>query len=158
MSIYWVTHPNIDVSATVYAPSTEKARTVFLDYLERSSQISRPQRGPLRVDMVAEKIRDPYAITSDVELHYGEPSREGEEPTVALGETSFEEDAEMFPEERASIGRGQPSGRELEVFTQQAYEETGIDLRPKTREMPIKEIQKTPTRIPIQEKALGRLG
>ena len=38
MSYYYVTHPNVDFSATVKAPSTDKARTTFLDYLERSGK------------------------------------------------------------------------------------------------------------------------
>jgi len=106
MYVYYVTHPNVDFSATVYAPSTEKARTVFLDYLEREQAIPRAYRGYLRKDMVAERISDPYSILSDVELHYGyakepEASRytleqptEGEEP-----EPSFEEMGHPLVEE-----------------------------------------------------------
>ena len=78
MSVYYVTHPNIGVSATVYAPSTEKARTTFLDYLERSGRLSRAMRSSLRVNMVAEKMEDPGGVISDLELHYeytGEPEK-----------------------------------------------------------------------------------
>jgi len=40
MPIYYVIHPNLEIKATVDAPSTEKARTVFLDYLERQGKIA----------------------------------------------------------------------------------------------------------------------
>ena len=41
----------------------------------------------------------------------------------------YEEDAEMLPEERKRIGG--PSDKEVEEFTQRAFEDTGIDLRPR---------------------------
>ncbi len=69
--VYFVTHPNLDVTALVHAPSTEKARTTFLDYLERTGRISRAGRQYWRRNMVAEKMEDPYDVTADVELYYG---------------------------------------------------------------------------------------
>ncbi|MBU2051264.1 MAG: hypothetical protein KKH61_20145, partial [Gammaproteobacteria bacterium] len=52
------------------APSTEKARTVFLDYLERQGTILRGQRNLLRDNMVASRLDSPESVLSDVELHY----------------------------------------------------------------------------------------
>ncbi|MHA2069460.1 MAG: hypothetical protein ACXABY_34290, partial [Candidatus Thorarchaeota archaeon] len=71
MTIYYVTHPNLQVSALVHAPATEKARTTFLDYLERRSEIPRADRQAWRRNMVAERMEDPYDVQADVELHYG---------------------------------------------------------------------------------------
>ena len=67
---YYVTHPMIDRTAVVFAPSTEKARTTFLDWLERNNLIRRSDRQNFRADMVAQRLDDP-GVPSDVELHYG---------------------------------------------------------------------------------------
>ncbi len=69
-SVYYVTHPQIGRTAVVYAPSTEKARTTFLDWLERSGLVSRRDRQAFRKDMVAKRLEDPN-VPVDVELHYG---------------------------------------------------------------------------------------
>ena len=71
MTTYFVTHPNLDVTAMVHAPSTEKARTTFLDYLERQGKVPRRYRQALRENMVTERLKDPASVTTDVELHYG---------------------------------------------------------------------------------------
>ncbi|KKN16920.1 hypothetical protein LCGC14_0971250 [marine sediment metagenome] len=71
MTTYYVTHPNLGFSATVEAPSTEKARTAFLDYLERQGKISRSRRQDLRRNMVADRIADPGEVMADVNLAYG---------------------------------------------------------------------------------------
>jgi hypothetical protein len=71
MSVYYVTHPSIDLTAIVTAPTTEKARTTFLDYLERRGMLSRAKRGFVRGNMVAERLHDPASVTADVELSYG---------------------------------------------------------------------------------------
>jgi len=75
MSYYYVTHPNLDISATIEAPTTEKSRTTFLDYLERQGIILRGQRNLLRENMVAERLNSPESVLSDIELHYGLVSR-----------------------------------------------------------------------------------
>ena len=69
--VYYVTHPNLGITALIHAPATEKARTTFLDYLERQGQISRADRQHWRRNMIAEKMEDPYDVTADVELYYG---------------------------------------------------------------------------------------
>ena len=69
-TVYYVTHPMMDKSAVVYAPSTEKARTTFLDWLERNGLIRRADRQAFRNDMVAQRLDDPN-IPADIELHYG---------------------------------------------------------------------------------------
>lgn len=71
MSSYYVTHPNLGISAVVDAPATEKARTTFLDWLERTGQITRGDRQRWRRNMVAERLEDPGEVMADVELHYG---------------------------------------------------------------------------------------
>jgi hypothetical protein len=68
---YYVTHPNLGRSAVVHAPSTEKARTTFLDWLERNNHISRAERQRWRRNMVAERLEYPSEVGSDVELWYG---------------------------------------------------------------------------------------
>ena len=75
MPYYYVTHPNLDISATIEAPTTEKSRTTFLDYLERQGIILRGQRNLLRENMVAERLNSPESVLSDIELHYGLVSR-----------------------------------------------------------------------------------
>ena len=121
MSVYYVTHPNIDFSATVRAPTTEKARTVFLDYLERQGAIGRTHRGYFREDMVAEKISSPESVRSDIELDYGYQTKEV--PWFLGGGRSEEEEPRGVPvpgrilpttEERLEIDRGlQESEREF---------------------------------------------
>ena len=71
MSIYYVVHPSLGKDAIVHAPTTEKARTTFLDYLERNNLISRGDRQSWRRSMVAEKLEYPGDVTSDLELYYG---------------------------------------------------------------------------------------
>lgn len=138
MGVYYVTHPNIGVSATVYAPSTEKARTVFLDYLERKGSLPRAYRSQLRKDMVAEGISDPYSILSDVELHYGY-AKEPASPRVSM--------EEVFKEQ--PITKGEPT----EV---QEYDEALGMAEPEPsfgEEVPL--VEERPKRMPIQEVALG---
>ncbi len=68
---YYVTHPELGFSATVSAPTTEKARTTFLDYLERNGKAKRSERHILRRNMVVERLKDPNEVSTDVTLHYG---------------------------------------------------------------------------------------
>lgn len=92
MPYYYVTHPNLDMSATVHAPSTEKARTTFLDYLERQGSILRGQRNLLRENMVASRIDHPQDVLSDVELHYEMAHREA--PYEDLGRVQLSQPTE----------------------------------------------------------------
>ncbi len=86
MTVYYVTHPNLNERAKVYAPSTEKARTTFLDYLERNGLIDRGNRHTFRTNMVAERLEDPEAAWVPLELHYGyeEDGSYRLEPTQSL--------------------------------------------------------------------------
>jgi len=68
---YFVMHPSLGVTAEVSAPTTEKARTTFLDWLERNNYISRSHRQAYRKNMVAERMEDAGAVRTDVSLHYG---------------------------------------------------------------------------------------
>ena len=143
MSAYFVTHPMMDKTAVVHAPSTEKARTTFLDWLERNGLLQRSRRQAYRRDMVAEKLEDP-SVPSDVVLNYGY----GEEPepeVLRLGEERVEvpiEQGEGVPvpdrilgtlEERMEIDRFLQEGDER-------FEESEGMEEPKPKRMPIQEV------------------
>lgn len=103
MNTYYLSHPQIEQTAVVEAPSTETARTTFLDYLERNSIISRRQRQSLRKDMIAHRVDDPSEFQPDITLSYG--YTEGgtvklEEPGVALEEVPETAESE---EENANL-------------------------------------------------------
>ena len=119
--VYYVTHPNLDFSAKVDASSTEKARTVFLDYLERSGAISRRQRQSVRRNMVAKRLERPETVDADIELSYAYGAEEG--PTYRLGEPTMERVFEGQPvtegeptevqEYDEYLGMGKPVGEEV---------------------------------------------
>lgn len=129
MTYYYVTHPNLDISATVTAPTTEKARTTFLDYLERAGKIRRAHRGYLRENMVAERISSPGSVMSDIELDYR--YQEAYEPAFRLGE---EPEVEARPLQHP--------------FPHDEEEEEGVIF-----EEPVGEEQQPRLRMPIQELA-----
>ena len=144
MPLYYVTHPNIDISATVHgAPSTEKARTMFLDWLERRGRIRRSRRGYYREDMVAERMSGEGEITSDVDLYYGGEDRQ---PVVryTLGEPTRREvpAADMRGEAEEELER-EPSPEEDEVQPVELYDAETRQVR---------------RRSPIAEASLGSLG
>ena len=87
MSYYYVTHPNMDFSATVKAPSTDKARTTFLDYLERSNKAHRKDRQFIRRNTVADRIEFPEEVNADVALSYNYTGENGieEEQVIQVG-------------------------------------------------------------------------
>jgi len=70
---YLVVNPQVPgVTALVHAPSTEKGRTTFLDWLERTKGISRALRGQLRATTITKKIDgDSEGIDYSIELDYG---------------------------------------------------------------------------------------
>jgi hypothetical protein len=135
---YYVMHPSLGVTSVVYAPSTEKARTTFLDWLERKGYMNRSDRQQLRKNMVAKRLEDSN-VQSDVVLHYG--YQDTSSAYMPSG-VPHEEDAEMLPEERSRIGEEVPSGEEVKAFLEDAYKDTGIDLRSKKEEprMPIQKV------------------
>lgn len=107
MAQYYVTHPNFDFSAVVHAPTTEKARTTFLDYLERTGRWPRSRRQELRASMVAERVDDGSALAADVELYYDyEPEPEAELPIGYYGgrtEGEYSEYIEPVEEEPVQV-------------------------------------------------------
>lgn len=130
MVAYYVTHPMMDKVAVVYAPSTEKARTTFLDWLERNGSIDRKYRQAWRGDMVAKRLGDPN-VPADVELHYG-----------------YEEVA--IPQE---YRLGRPGIEETPVTLEEPQVEeipTGFE-EPETRDEFIPLEEPRPKRMPIQE-------
>jgi hypothetical protein len=71
MAYYYITHPDIPVKASVEAPTTEKARTVYLDYLERHRIVRRSQRQSLRPLMILKRMDSRDEILTDITLSYG---------------------------------------------------------------------------------------
>lgn len=113
MPYYSVSHPQLELTATVEAPSSEKARTTFLDYLERTGKARRDQRQLLRRAMATKKLEDENEGYSDLVLHY-EYERAPEESILQLGEPepSFEdysnlEQVEQPPEQPPVTGQPQ---------------------------------------------------
>lgn len=72
MPVYLISHPNYPEigTAKVEAPTTEKSRTTFLDYLERTGKVSRSARQMVRRGMITGRLEDPDSITADVDLSY----------------------------------------------------------------------------------------
>jgi hypothetical protein len=108
----------MDKSAVVHAPSTEKARTVFLDWLERNNLIPRADRHRWRRNMVAEKLEDPGEVESDIELWYGYE----EEPTAVytLSREEFESPSDLEEEfvGDAMVGSMEEEGDVLEEHSE----------------------------------------
>ena len=90
MPYYSVSHPQLDITATVNAPSSEKARTTFLDYLERTGKVKRSQRQLIRRAMATKRIEEGGEGYSDLELNY-EYEHVPEAETLQLGEPQREE-------------------------------------------------------------------
>lgn len=71
MPTYFVTSPFVEETAVVRgAPTSEKARTVFLDHLERSGLLPRNRRQEIRATMATKRVGD--GVDADVILEYGE--------------------------------------------------------------------------------------
>ena len=83
---YYVTHPLVGVTATVYAPSSEKARTTYLDFLERSGRIRRNVRKLLRSNLVAQHLDAGTSVPTDVTLNYTYSSQGMSVPRVSMDE------------------------------------------------------------------------
>ena len=118
--VYYVTHPNLEASAKVDAPSTEKARTTFLDFLERQGYINRADRQYWRRNMVAERLESPEDAMADIELSYGYEELHPRRTQEALleGEVPYRSQAEIlehrYPEEKAGYGESEEAYREEE--------------------------------------------
>lgn len=88
MPTYYVKHPNIQQDAKVEAPTSEKARTEFLDFLERHGSINRRDRQSIRRNLASERLRDPDFVEAQVNLDYGHsissmpPLQVGFEPSL----------------------------------------------------------------------------
>lgn len=101
MKAYYVTHPLVGLTATIYAPTSEKARTAYLDYLERTGRIRRSVRKLLRSNLVAQHMESSTAMPSDVTLDYSYASSATSQPLSAEEFVSREVGAE-------GIDAGQP--------------------------------------------------
>ena len=140
---YFVTHPRLNKTAVIHAPSTEKARTTFLDWLERNGMISRRDRQSWRRDMVAERIEDPN-VYSDAELWYGYE----EEPSV------YRLPERVPTEEERRLAAGEPS--EEVYYPKPTEEEERLVLGEEPEEVYYPEEPEVGGRrlSPIQERAL----
>ena len=155
---YYVTHPRIDKTAVVFAPSTEKARTTFLDWLERNNLIRRAQRHLFRRDMIAEGIEDPN-VPADVILHYGYKDFSGMGYTmgevfrsqpVARGEPA---EVQEYDE---AMGVGEPKGipvpgRIIPTTEERLEIDRFLQEGDERFEAPLGEEKPGPKRMPIQE-------
>lgn len=104
MSWYYISHPDFAYNAKVNAPSTDKARTTFLDYLERSGAVNRHHRQAMRRGMATKKLVTKDDVQADVELDYEYADVSGEVPTFQMGGAQVQEQ----PVEEAPIEEAQP--------------------------------------------------
>jgi len=138
MSYYYVTHPNLDLSATVSAPTTDKARTTFLDFMERTGRASRKVRQQLRRNLVAERISAPEEVNADVHLKYNYVDGEelgGERIQVAYAppeEEELEEGEFELGGEEPEEEEGEEEGEEVEEIEGET-EEVGASMSPIAR-------------------------
>ena len=125
MTAYFVMHPYMDKTAVVYAPSTEKARTTFLDWLERNGLIQRRHRQAYRRDMVTKRLEDPN-VPADVELHYG------------YAEVAIPQEYRLGRPEihEIPIRLEEPQVEEIPI----GFEEPEVEEIPRPRRMPIQEV------------------
>ena len=141
MPFYYVTHPSLGFTAVIDAPSTEKARTTYLDYLERQGMLLRSRRQELRRNMVADRIIDPGEVQVDVNLSYGY------------------EGTRFAPIEREEI---QLDEEIVEATTgprrESTYQDQDVDLGLVKREEPVERIEEPRITSPIAQISLGRYG
>jgi len=140
-NVYYVMHPTLGVTAVVHAPSTEKARTTFLDWLERNNHIRREDRHAYRRNMVAERLEDEHT-PSDVVLHYGYQDTGPTRYSVGDRPATFRDDAsaeEVLAEERAWFD-AEKLAREPEVLEEPEVEERGGLRQEAGRRMPIQDV------------------
>ncbi len=137
MSDYLVSHPEIDIVAKVTdAPSTEKARTTFLDFLERGGRIPRSQRHYYREGMATKRTRFGMDTPSDVELDYRyESPEEAYQPIQPPGVEGVPVGTEEPTAQEISIGMEQPQtfgtplarlGKELSPIEKLSLQAGGI--------------------------------
>jgi len=117
---YYVMHPSLRVTAVVYAPATEKARTTFLDWLERNGYMRRADRQALRKNMVAQRLDDAQGVSSDIVLHYDyEDARLSQvfsgQPVNQLEPTDVEEHYEKLFEEKPIEVPKEESGPKMPI-------------------------------------------
>lgn len=144
---YYVMHPTLGITAVVHAPTTEKARTTFLDWLERNRYILRRDRHSFRRNMSTKRLEDPN-VQSDVVLHYGyeearipkikSPVRETIE-SIASKSPESEEDLALtdFITERALES---PTDEELLEEAERGLRKEAPTVSPKPKLMPIQQI------------------
>lgn len=70
MNTYFLMLPSLGSTAIVEAPSTDKARTAFLDYLERNGSIPRNQRRLNRKNMATKLLADGADVPADIHIPY----------------------------------------------------------------------------------------
>lgn len=148
--IYYVSHPELEVTALVDAPSTEKARTAFLDYLERQGRVSRADRQYFRRDMIMHRTDSPEDFRADVELNYG--YQEGPPSRVMARAPQIQE---TEPEQPVQQVQPQPPPQIVQqapqpgMPIQRVFRAAGASAGPRTQLY---------RRSPIQQVAMGRRG
>lgn len=135
---YFLSHPTLGISAVVYAPTTEKSRTTFLDWLERNGLIKRADRHTFRRDMSTKRLEDPN-IPADVVLHYG--YSEIEIPRYRDTEVHGQPGGTQRFYETSMEATGEPSEEELiDEVINEVNKEKGPIKPPQTNIMPIQQI------------------
>ena len=134
MSYYYVAHPNLDFSATVKAPSTDKARTTYLDFLERSGRMNRKDRQSLRRNLIADRIEFPEEVDTDVRLNYDYTGDNGESNIIQVGRDGSVDvggvEASEAPEEEDYYGDEEEPELEMEPEPTSRGDESGIAETP----------------------------
>jgi len=133
---YFVMHPSLGITAEVNAPTTEKARTTFLDWLERNEHIARSHRQAYRKNMVAEKLEEAGAVRADITLHYGY-----RDVPIIMSQPEVHD---------IPVGMGEPEVHDVPVSIERPRVIEALDL-------PEEEGKKGPT-MPIQKVMLGGFG
>lgn len=128
MPTYFVASTELEQTAEVEAPTPRKARTTFLDYLERGDEIDRNQRQMIRETMATKKVR-PGSTGADIRLDYD--MRDGHVPFSPEPVQRFErfeeveEDVEFTPRSSPTAApppTASPAIREPRVHRPELYE------------------------------------
>ena len=147
-TVYYVTHPEIRRTAVVFAPSTAKARTTFLDWLERNGMIRRGDRQAVRRNLIAERMEDSN-VPSDVQLYYG---YEESPPNVGFERQSIVEDQPIIEDQPLVMQESEPRYSHEEEMEERVPEEY-----PRPIEQDPRPIEQGPRKrlMPIQKMMLG---
>ena len=102
MNTYFLMSPSLGATAIVEAPSTDKARTAFLDYLERTGAIPRTQRRSSRRSIATKRLTDSAGVIADIRIPYDYTWDQAPVPPQEALSYIAEESSPSLPEELPS--------------------------------------------------------